>query len=94
MENAELKFPTDVIFVRRLTIIKFEGCLSVDSQVFSEILSTGNQLESLTLSGILECTLSVNVVLVVSRAAPNYHSKFRTCREGRMISFKSLLCFH
>ncbi|KAG2063378.1 hypothetical protein BDR04DRAFT_1163804 [Suillus decipiens] len=50
------KFSTDVISVRHLTILEFEGCFSVDGQVFSEILSTGHQLESLTLSGILECT--------------------------------------
>lgn len=58
-ENAKWKFPTDVISFRRLTIIEFEGCFSVDSQVFSEILSTSHQLESMTLSGILECTLLV-----------------------------------
>ncbi|KAG2114174.1 uncharacterized protein F5147DRAFT_570558 [Suillus discolor] len=58
IKNANWKFPTDAISVRHLTIIEFEGCFSVDSQVFSEILSTGHQLESLTLSGILECTPS------------------------------------
>lgn len=58
IKNAHWKFPTDVISVRHLTIIEFEGCFSVDGQVFSEILSTGHQLESLTLSGILECTPS------------------------------------
>jgi hypothetical protein len=58
IKNANWKFPTDVISVRHLTTIEFEGCFSVDGQVFSEILSTGHQLESLTLSGILECTPS------------------------------------
>lgn len=58
LKNANWTFPTDVISVRHLTTIEFEGCFSVDSQVFSEILSTGHQLESLTLSGILECTPS------------------------------------
>lgn len=58
LKNANWKFPADVISVRHLTTIEFEGCFSADSQVFSEILSTGHQLESLTLSGILECTPS------------------------------------
>lgn len=58
IRNANWKFPTNVISVRHLTIIEFEGCFSADGQVFSEILSTGHQLESLTLSGILECTPS------------------------------------
>ncbi|KAG1785014.1 uncharacterized protein HD556DRAFT_1435292 [Suillus plorans] len=58
IKNANWKFPTDAISVRYLTVIEFEGCFSVDSQVFSEILSTGHQLQSLTLSGILECTPS------------------------------------
>jgi hypothetical protein len=58
IKNASWKFPTDGISIRHLTTIEFEGCFSVDSQVFSEILSTGHQLESLTLSGILECTPS------------------------------------
>jgi hypothetical protein len=58
IRNVSWKFPTDGISIRHLTSIEFEGCFSVDSQVFSEILSTGHQLESLTLSGILECTPS------------------------------------
>ncbi|KAG1810487.1 uncharacterized protein HD556DRAFT_1428473 [Suillus plorans] len=58
IKNANCKFPTDAISVRYLTIIEFEGCFSVDSQVFSEILSAGHQLQSLTFSGILECTPS------------------------------------
>ncbi|KAG2143596.1 hypothetical protein DEU56DRAFT_791460 [Suillus clintonianus] len=58
IKNTNWTFPTDAISVRHLTTIEFEGCFSVDSQVFSEILSTGHQLESLTLSGILECTPS------------------------------------
>ncbi|KAG1851091.1 hypothetical protein DFJ58DRAFT_792972 [Suillus subalutaceus] len=58
IKNANWTFPTDVISIRHLTIIEFEGCFSADSQVFSEILSTGHQLESLTLSGVLECTPS------------------------------------
>ncbi|KAG1842083.1 hypothetical protein C8R48DRAFT_737876 [Suillus tomentosus] len=58
IKNANCKFPTDAISVPYLTIIEFEGCFSVDSQVFSEILSAGHQLQSLTLSGILECTPS------------------------------------
>lgn len=58
IKNAHWKFPTDVISVRHLTTIEFEGCFSADGQVFSEILSTGHQLESLTLTGILECTPS------------------------------------
>ncbi|KAG2137838.1 uncharacterized protein EDB93DRAFT_1242173 [Suillus bovinus] len=58
IKNARWKFPTEIISVRHLTAIDFEGCFSADSQVFSEILSTGHQLESLTLSGILECTPS------------------------------------
>ncbi|KAG2352713.1 hypothetical protein BDR07DRAFT_1312760 [Suillus spraguei] len=58
IKNPNWKFPMDVISVRHLTILEFEGCFSVDGRVFSEILSTGHQLESLTLSGILECTPS------------------------------------
>jgi hypothetical protein len=58
IKNAHWEFPTDVISVRHLTTIEFEGCFSADCQVFSEILSTGHQLESLTSKGILECTPS------------------------------------
>ncbi|KAG2361101.1 hypothetical protein BDR07DRAFT_1410646 [Suillus spraguei] len=50
-DNTNWRFPTDVISVRHLTIIEFQGCFSADGQVFSDILSTGHQLESLTLSG-------------------------------------------
>ncbi|KAG1873228.1 hypothetical protein F4604DRAFT_1881016 [Suillus subluteus] len=55
IKNANWTFPTDVISIRHLTIIEFEGCFSAHSQVFSEILSTGHELESLTSSGVLEC---------------------------------------
>ncbi|KAG2032624.1 hypothetical protein BDR03DRAFT_903493 [Suillus americanus] len=58
IKNANWTLPTDVISIRHLTIIEFDGCFSADSHVFSEILSTGHQLESLTLSGVLECTPS------------------------------------
>ncbi|KAG2359906.1 hypothetical protein BDR07DRAFT_1414029 [Suillus spraguei] len=58
IKNISWKFPSDIISVRHLTILEFEGRFSADSLVFSEILSTGYQLESLTLSGILECTPS------------------------------------
>ncbi|KAG2363903.1 hypothetical protein BDR07DRAFT_1403054 [Suillus spraguei] len=58
IKNTNWRFPTDIISVRHLTAIEFQGCFSADSQVFSDILSTGHQLESLTLSSMLECTLS------------------------------------
>ncbi|KAG2076303.1 hypothetical protein BDR04DRAFT_1045844 [Suillus decipiens] len=58
IKNTSWKFPADIISVRHLTILEFEGRFSADSMVFSEILSTGYQLESLTLTGILECAPS------------------------------------
>lgn len=56
MKNIYWHFPADVLSIRQLTQLEFSGHLS--SEVFSEILSNGHQLESLMLSGALECTPS------------------------------------
>ncbi|KAH7882007.1 hypothetical protein F5I97DRAFT_1911001 [Phlebopus sp. FC_14] len=51
-------FPADVICVRHLTQLEFHGYFSTDTRAFSEILTNGHQLESLKLSGALECSPS------------------------------------
>jgi len=58
ISNPRWRFPTEAISVRHLTQIEFNGCFSADTQAFSEILANGHQLESLMLSGSLECTPS------------------------------------
>ncbi|KAH0833814.1 hypothetical protein J3R83DRAFT_10974 [Lanmaoa asiatica] len=58
INNPRWRFPTEAISVRHLTQIEFNGCFSTDTQAFSEILAHGHQLESLMLSGTLECTPS------------------------------------
>ncbi|KAG8220747.1 hypothetical protein J3R82DRAFT_2161 [Butyriboletus roseoflavus] len=58
INNPRWRFPTEAISVRHLTQIEFSGCFSTDTQAFSEILANGHQLESLMLSGTLECTPS------------------------------------
>lgn len=58
INNSHWHFPAEAICVRHLTQIKFNGCFSTDTQAFSEILANGHQLESLMLSGTLECTPS------------------------------------
>jgi len=49
-------FPADALSIRQLTHLEFGGLLSSD--MFSEILSNGHQLESLILSGPLKCAPS------------------------------------
>ncbi|KAF8555155.1 hypothetical protein OG21DRAFT_1507955 [Imleria badia] len=58
INSPRWRFPTEAISVRHLTQIEFNGCFSTDTQAFSEILANGHQLESLMLSGTLECTPS------------------------------------
>ena len=58
INNPCWRFPVEAISVHHLTQIEFNGCFSTDSQAFSEILAHGQQLESLMLSGTLECTPS------------------------------------
>ena len=58
MKNLRWRFPAEVISVQHLTQIEFQGCFSSDAQAFSEILVNGHQLESLMLSGTLECAPS------------------------------------
>ncbi|KAF8428027.1 hypothetical protein L210DRAFT_3652430 [Boletus edulis BED1] len=58
INNPRWRFPSEAISVRHLTQIEFNGCFSADTQAFSEILANGHQLESLMLSGTLECTPS------------------------------------
>lgn len=58
INNPRWRFPSEAISVRHLTQIEFNGCFSTDTQAFSEILANGHQLESLMLSGTLECTPS------------------------------------
>lgn len=58
INNPRWRFPTEAVSVRHLTQIEFNGCFSTDTQAFSEILANGHQLESLMLSGTLECTPS------------------------------------
>lgn len=59
INNPHWHFPTEAISVRHLTQIEFNGCFSSDTQAFSEILANGHQLESLMLSGTLECAPSL-----------------------------------
>ncbi|OSD00733.1 hypothetical protein PYCCODRAFT_1469171 [Trametes coccinea BRFM310] len=58
LHNPNWSFPTDVISIRHLTTLDFQGTFPVDSRAFAEILSNGHQLESLRLECILECTAS------------------------------------
>jgi len=58
INNPRWHFPTEAISVRHLTQIEFNGCFLTDAQAFSEILANGHQLESLMLSGTLECNAS------------------------------------
>ena len=58
IKNHRWRFPAEVISVHYLTQIKLQGRFSLDAQAFSEILANGHQLESLMLSGTLECTPS------------------------------------
>ncbi|KIJ12313.1 hypothetical protein PAXINDRAFT_171259 [Paxillus involutus ATCC 200175] len=58
INNPRWRFPAEAMSVRHLTQLEFNGCFSTDSQAFSEILTNGHQLESLMLSGALECTPS------------------------------------
>ncbi|KAG1769108.1 hypothetical protein EV702DRAFT_978950 [Suillus placidus] len=91
IKNANWKFPMGVISVRHLTIIEFEGCFSVDGQVFSEILSTGHQLESLTLSGILECTPSATFRLYRSSLPFLTHFALKIVSLHRHITDRDLV---
>ena len=58
IKNPRWRFPAEAISVHHLTQIEFQGCFSPEAQTFSEILANGHQLESLMLSGTLECTPS------------------------------------
>ncbi|KAF9237964.1 hypothetical protein BU15DRAFT_88538 [Melanogaster broomeanus] len=58
ISNPRWRFPVEAMTVRHLTQIEFNGYFSTDTQAFSEILANGHQLESLMLSGALECTPS------------------------------------
>ncbi|KAI9058653.1 hypothetical protein FKP32DRAFT_1596960 [Trametes sanguinea] len=58
LHNPNWSFPTDVISIRHLTTLDFQGTFPVDSRAFAEILANGHQLESLRLECILECTAS------------------------------------
>ncbi|CDO75712.1 hypothetical protein BN946_scf184493.g10 [Trametes cinnabarina] len=58
LHNPNWSFPTDIISIRHLTTLDFQGTFPVDSRAFAEILSNGHQLESLRLECILECTAS------------------------------------
>ncbi|KAH7923010.1 hypothetical protein BV22DRAFT_1036841 [Leucogyrophana mollusca] len=60
LRNSHWKFPVDAISIRHLTQIEFHGTFPSDGQAFSEILSCGHQLESLSLSGILDCMPSAS----------------------------------
>ncbi|OJA16456.1 hypothetical protein AZE42_04670 [Rhizopogon vesiculosus] len=91
LKNATWKFPTEAISVRHLTSIEFEGCFSADSQVFSEILSTGHQLESLTLSGILECTPSATFRLYKSSLPFLRHFSLKIINLHRHVTDRDLV---
>ncbi|KAL4071471.1 hypothetical protein V8B97DRAFT_387911 [Scleroderma yunnanense] len=56
IKNIRWHFPADALSIRQLTHLEFSGHLSLD--MFSEILSNGDQIESLMLSGSLECSPS------------------------------------
>ncbi|KAG6330063.1 hypothetical protein ID866_9027 [Astraeus odoratus] len=56
IKNPCWHFPTEVISVRFLSHLEFAGHLS--SEVFTEIITEGHQLQSLMLSGSLECAPS------------------------------------
>lgn len=56
VKNICWHFPADALSVRQLTQLEFSGHLSTD--MFTEILPNGHQLESLMLSGPLECSPS------------------------------------
>lgn len=56
IRNICWHFPADALSIRQLTHLEFSGHLSSD--MFSEILSNGHQLESLMLTGPLECSPS------------------------------------
>ncbi|KAF9228267.1 hypothetical protein BS17DRAFT_745588 [Gyrodon lividus] len=58
INNPRWCFPAGAMSVRHLTQLEFSGYFSTDTQAFSEILANGHQLESLMLSGALECTPS------------------------------------
>ncbi|EGO20315.1 hypothetical protein SERLADRAFT_452993 [Serpula lacrymans var. lacrymans S7.9] len=58
ISNLHWRFPTEAISVRNLTQIDFHGVFPADTHPFSEILSSGHQLESLSLSGLFECAPS------------------------------------
>ncbi|KAH7908391.1 hypothetical protein BJ138DRAFT_1012902 [Hygrophoropsis aurantiaca] len=55
VRNPHWNFPSDVITIRHLTHIDFNGNFPSDNQAFSDILSYGHQLETLSLSGVLDC---------------------------------------
>jgi hypothetical protein len=91
VKNACWKFPIEVISVRHLTSIEFEGYFSADSKVFSEILSTGHQLESLTLSGILECTPSATFRLYKSSLPFLRHFSLKIVNMHRHVTDRDLM---
>jgi len=91
LRNASWKFPTDAISVRHLTSIEFEGYFSADSNVFSEILSTGHQLESLSLSGTLECTPSATFRLYKSSLPFLRHFSLKVVNLHRHVTDRDLV---
>ncbi|KAG2352100.1 hypothetical protein BDR07DRAFT_1344518 [Suillus spraguei] len=91
IKNTSWKFPADIISVRHLTILEFEGRFSADSLVFSEILSTGYQLESLALSGILECTPSAKFRLYRSSLPFLTHFAFKIIGVHQHITDRDLV---
>ncbi|KAG1835381.1 hypothetical protein DFJ58DRAFT_670392 [Suillus subalutaceus] len=72
-------------------VIEFEGCFSADSQVFSEILFTGHQLESLTFSGVLECTPSTMFCLYRSSLPFLMHFALKIVSLHRHVMDRNLM---
>lgn len=58
IENPTWTFPSECLSTRNLTHIHFLGQLSINSQTVADILTAGRQLESLSLSCLLDCSPS------------------------------------
>ncbi|RDB17545.1 hypothetical protein Hypma_001187 [Hypsizygus marmoreus] len=58
LDNQHWSFPTNSVSIRNLTHLYFTGHVPLNAQTFSDVLTNGRQLESLTFCCALDCVTS------------------------------------
>lgn len=90
LDNQFWTFPTDALSIRNLTHIDFFGHFPIDCTAIPAILSNGRQLESLSLSCLLDCSPSTHFRVHQSSLPFLRHFAFTVYSVNRRLNDRDL----